>query len=228
MELDNNRCLDVGGFLFILDPKTVVKLNSGLLNALINTSKIPAEGRQPTTLQIDADHECFYAFVQLARYESLPISVLTSKQKRDKLLEQATFWGIHSRVFSALSKAREEVNAAEPTREPIRTACRPHHNHRKEDSGEISFGTYCTLCHYSERKVVFLDGESYSQCIKCQKEILYKSALGWCHICRFCSDCQRDDVVPDKPDYSTVTQGISTLSLLSKLEDKVKALHDKV
>lgn len=239
----------IGGLWFILDPKTVSKLNSPFLDSHIRQASATTTGDQtaagpPTTIVIDeADHECFTSLVQMARYNTLPILVLTSREKLDKLLGQAAFWEIpNDAVLSLLNNARDDIlvslmsyvddhiltpSSTKDSAEKLHDTSKrgQHHNDRLGHGGEVSFGTRCTLCDFGERKLVFLEGESYSQCINCRKEIVYKKKLQWCHKCRCCVDCQEDDNCPGF-EYSDGSP--STLSMLFNLDDKVQALRDKL
>jgi len=237
--LASHLYIDVGGHLFLLDLETIVKLDSELLNSRIYdcasllSSSADKKDRLQAFIRIDADHECFATFVQLARYDSLPISAL-SKNKQKKLLEQAELWGIHSNVSMALFKAREDIilQAALLQGSPQTTQrffCRPHHNHRMCDTTVIAFGSYCTQCSFSEQGEVFLEGERYSHCLQCQRDIFYKSDLDFCHNCRCCSDCQQEDALPGRAfEISTCQDKPGVLALVSKLEEKTKRLQDAI
>ena len=238
---NDNIHLKVGGLWFILDPKTALEFRSNVLISLIGdafNSQKEYTGRPITVVVDEADHECFTYFVQMARYGTLPISVLTSQEKLNKLIEQAIFWDIPTEaVTSILSIAKGEVLALfmhfegillkEQVAQSESLSHQWHHNYRRDDGGDVYFGTYCTQCEYSERKVVFLDGEKYSECVRCQQEILYKAHLGWCHKCHCCVNCQPEHC-PENESTSSANENLSTLSMLVKLEEKVKALKELI
>ena len=226
-------CLCGGRATFILDNDTIERLNSKLLNdIIISEPEVLKFGHR--CFSVDADSEAFFSFVQMARYETLPVSLFTSSEKYDKLLKDADFWGIRSTVIDTISNIMNDLE----TRATIQVAgsvCdmenEPHHNSRRKGQNLISIGSYCTQCSYTEDRCVFLEGELYASCKSCNKDIFYRSELSYCHKCCCCIKCQttshciRNTNVHSSRSSQTQTQ-IS--SLLTTLEEKVKALRGKL
>lgn len=234
----------VGGMWFALDQETYLKMNSPVLNAIIHVTSPSSGNRKTKTNEFilnEADHESFTSFLVMTRYDTLPLSVLSSKEKRDKLLQESSFWGIRGAVERALEKAATEVKdindlgnetrqveAHTKTSQPgeasrVNLNCSEHHNQRKPEIAGISYGTFCTKCDFGEEKLVFLDGEAYSHCAQCRKQIPYQANLMWCHKCRCCVDCQREGC----PGAAIPPNDRSVGTLFTNLEDKITALRDK-
>ena len=66
----------------------------------------------------------------------------------------------------------------------------PHHNYRR---GDGSRRVFCSSCGHRDIDWRYQLGDFYSNCMKCNKDIMYKPDLGWCHKCRMCDDCQTSE-----------------------------------
>jgi len=66
----------------------------------------------------------------------------------------------------------------------------PHHNYRRDDGSRRVF---CASCGHRDIDWRYHIGDYYTNCMKCNKDILYNPNLGWCHKCRMCEDCQTSD-----------------------------------
>lgn len=113
----------VGGVIFVLDHDTLQRLNSEYLNQRLmlkdaddGNITVAAQGglrktfsqEDATGVVIEADPECFSAFLHMARFGTLPTSIF-NREKRTLLLHQAeNIWGIRSQVEEALEKARKD------------------------------------------------------------------------------------------------------------------------
>mmetsp|Transcript_13759 Transcript_13759/g.17360 ORF Transcript_13759/g.17360 Transcript_13759/m.17360 type:complete len:257 (+) Transcript_13759:83-853(+) len=198
----------VGGTSFLLDAEVIEKLGSNFLSSVIYAQSeyhLPGTG----TYTIDADPECFSAFIHFTRYGSIPESYL-DKEKKQQMVNQAGFWGIRAKVVQKLrdlaaAKKREEDKITDGILEEVQKGnvlrdlseafekvamSKMHHNHREND---VCGRVYCTLCGNKDIDAAWYSGdgsEKYISCYGCKKDIMYQSNLGWCHQCSLCIDCQ--------------------------------------
>lgn len=186
---DKTFVVEVGGRRFFLDPESIKSLKSDFLAALLDPQ---SEFKKPQNgvYKVDADAECFAAFLHFARFGNLPCR--TSKE--DLMIEQADFWGIGEDIKNEVFKPRN-VNCLHRKIADLRVAevqSKMHHNFREFfGQGRI----YCLgfKCAYRDIDTRVKDVTKYKNCERCSREINYKSNLGWCHKCGLCKICQASE-----------------------------------
>jgi hypothetical protein len=230
--------LQVGGVRFVLDPKTIVSFSSTFLTALVDPDsefKKPDDG----IYQVDANAECFSAFLHHARYGDLPYT--DSAEKEKLMLDQADFWCIRSRINGSLLRLKQrltekvKLQLAEKAKlqnelfskkvklhEKLLRA-KTHHNYRHDDGHRR---IYCTDCGHRDIDSRYSDGDRYTECKQCDKIIYYSPILNWCHKCGRCAECQRTACENNQNDdhcYYSV-RGTST----EKLNRELKGIDDDI
>ena len=194
--------LIVGGTPFLLDPDAVAKFNSSFLSTLLDPQS-EFQKPQDGIFTVDADSECFSAFLHMVRYGSIP-EPFNDEGKRQLFLDQADFWCIKPRVVEAFTAAKgqrgEEMKANirqyRTPQQRLKDVCsrlamsKVHHNHRYDDcNGRI----YCSLCHNRDidSRWYQKDGSiKYTSCKSCNRDVMYRPDLDWCHQCSLCERCQ--------------------------------------
>ncbi len=232
----------VGGTSFLLDADTIEKLDSSFLSTVISSQSeyhLPGTG----TYTVDADPECFSAFIHFARFGSIPETYLDT-QRKQLLINQAGFWGIRAKVVQKLrdlgaEKKRREDAITESIIEEVQKGTvlkdlseafekvamsKMHHNHREND---VCGRVYCTLCGNKDIETAWYSGdgtEKYISCYRCKRDIMYQSNLGWCHQCSLCSQCQGPECKADRH-VSASLRSYSTCKKIpttKELEEKAK------
>mmetsp|Transcript_42257 Transcript_42257/g.82941 ORF Transcript_42257/g.82941 Transcript_42257/m.82941 type:complete len:246 (-) Transcript_42257:23-760(-) len=194
----------VGGVPFVLDFETVSAFGSEFLTALVDPDshfKKPEDG----VYRVDADAECFSAFLHCIRFGDIPF--YAACQEKDKLmLSQADFWGIQERVkmsFPSVNHIRSLFQKASKLHtEAARSST--HHN-----------------CHSDCNIGGTMEVDHYTNCNKRRKGITFNRALGWCHKCSLCLNCQKSRCPNDN--RSTYSDNASSGKTTEQLYDEIRA-----
>lgn len=165
--------LKVGGKRFTVDSEDVEKLGSNFLSTLVDPESSFARPEDGIFV-IEADAACFSAFLHLSRFGLLRKLSVAGKI----VLEQTGFWGIREEVAGQLHMIRKKQLELTKVIQ-LHERAKGHHNFNRHGSSERICCTDCGLG--NTMKYV---------CIKCNRVIVYKKDLGWCHKCELCIDCQ--------------------------------------
>jgi hypothetical protein len=212
----------VNGTKFFLERATIDLLQSEFLDKMIDPEtnfKKPEDG----VYSVEANEECFSAFLHMIRYGSLPACMILDKEKESAHLQEAFFWGIEGKVRE---KIRETKTKLKISRRDLDNATRisiavekskAHHNFREDDG---CARIYCTECCNRDIDSRYSNGDKYTRCFCCDKMVYYKRDLGWCHKCSLCTDCQRSNSeCPANRQVSSSHGGMS--STTAELEKKL-------
>jgi len=199
--------LNVGGSLFCVDQKDVDSLQSDFLSALLNPDSDFSKPPDGVYTILERDAASFSAILHFSRFGGLPS--FYDQEKVAKLLVEADFWGIKERIQKALSIEKQTcanriecvvgrrcvVDRRQQISDELYSAKR-HHNFRDHDfRGRV----YCFDCGNRDMDSRFREGDRYTSCDRCQKEIRFKPDLDWCHKCKMCTSCQNLVCPNDNP-----------------------------
>ncbi|KAJ9473399.1 hypothetical protein DIPPA_28190 [Diplonema papillatum] len=137
--------------------------------------------------------------------------------------EAARFLGLGDRLLDAATAARARVTqaataAADSGRAKFAELLRDFDSQIRGNENEISDKTnhhtrfrndghgriYCTSCHDREIDSRFGEGDKYTLCGRCSKQILahddwHGAEYGYCHKCKLCTRCQVSGCSADPP-----------------------------
>jgi hypothetical protein len=232
--------LQLGNQHFALTDEDVEKLNSPFLSALLDAST-PFSKPDDGIYQIDADAQCFAAFLVLAQYGTWT----RVDDDRDFCLQQADFWGIREKIIEQIcivdhnkTLLKKAVATVCSLREKLDQAKRHHNSRRHDKQGKVCcvdcglrvVGSLIELvgampcpdcqCRTRCRKTMSRD----RKCRGCGQNVPYQPDLGLCHKCDTCTTCQTSECPNNIVHYNYIVNHLTTDEIRKELLQADKEL----